>query len=99
MTPNQETGTVDNTPATATPAATPVATPGVPTPTATPEPCIDEMAFVGDLNLDDQNMTAPPVMAPGQNFSKGWRMRNSGTCTWAPDYAIAYVNGTVPRRR
>ena len=96
VTPNQETGTVDNTPATATPAATPVATPGVPTPTATPEPCIDEMAFVGDLNLDDQNMTAPPVMAPGQNFSKGWRMRNSGTCTWAPDYAIAYVNGNRP---
>ena len=41
-------------------------------------------------------MTAPPVMAPGQDFSKGWRLRNSGTCTWEADYAIAYVNGNRP---
>jgi hypothetical protein len=59
----------------------------------TPETCIDGMTFVGDLNLDDRNMTAPPVMAPGEDFAKGWRLRNSGTCTWQPGYAIAYVNG------
>ena len=86
VTPDEETSIVENLPVTDT----------VPAPAATPEPCVDGMAFVGDLNLDDQNMTAPPVMAPGQDFSKGWRLRNSGTCTWEADYAIAYVNGNRP---
>jgi hypothetical protein len=86
VTPSEEEAAVDN--------AEPTPAPGVtPAPTPTPEPCIDGMTFVGDLNLDDQNMTAPPIMAPGQTFSKGWRIRNSGTCAWAPDFAIAYVNG------
>lgn len=66
-----------------------------PTPTQpdTPAPCITSMAFVADLNLDDKNMTAPPIMAPGQDFVKSWRVLNNGTCDWAPDYALAYVNG------
>ena len=51
------------------------------------------MAFVADLNLDDQNMTAPPIMAPGQDFVKSWRVLNNGTCDWAPDYALAYASG------
>jgi len=59
----------------------------------TVEPCIDGMTFIGDLNLDDQNMATPPIMAPGQDFTKGWRVRNSGTCTWETDFAIAYANG------
>ena len=59
----------------------------------TPEPCLDGMTFVGDLNLDDQNMTAPPILAPGQDFTKGWRVRNSGNCPWEADFALAYVNG------
>lgn len=55
--------------------------------------CEYGMAFVGDLNLDDQNMTAPPVLQPNQQFSKGWRLRNTGTCAWQPNFAVAYVNG------
>ncbi|GIK73622.1 MAG: hypothetical protein BroJett021_26100 [Chloroflexota bacterium] len=58
-----------------------------------PAPCIHSMTYVADLNLDDANMTAPPIMAPGQQFSKGWRLQNSGTCAWEPDFALAYVNG------
>ena len=58
--------------------------------------CVSGMAFVTDLNLDDLNMTAPPVMALGQAFSKGWRIRNSGTCAWEPDYALIYMNGNRP---
>ena len=34
----------------------------------TVEPCIDGMTFIGDLNLDDQNMSTPPIIAPGQGF-------------------------------
>ena len=59
---------------------------------ATPA-CITSMAYIADLNLDDKNMTAPPVMAPGQDFVKSWRVLNNGTCDWQPDIALAYVNG------
>ncbi|MEZ4515609.1 MAG: transporter substrate-binding domain-containing protein [Chloroflexota bacterium] len=68
-------------------------------PSPTPAGCVDAMAFVGDLNLDDQNMTAPPVMNPGQSFQKGWRIRNIGTCTWDSRYLMTYVNGNVPEAR
>lgn len=63
---------------------------------AEPEPvpaCIYGMAYVADLNLDDRNMTAPPVMTPGQGFTKSWRVRNSGTCAWDADFMLLYVNG------
>ena len=57
--------------------------------------CSDAMAFVGDLNLDDQNMTAPPTMSPGQSFRKGWRVQNIGTCTWNSGYSLNFVHGNV----
>lgn len=63
-----------------------------PTP-AGPAPCEWGMAFVADLNLDDKNMTAPPVMKPGQSFTKSWRVRNVGTCAWEADFQIAFVRG------
>ena len=77
-----------------TPVPTP--TPITPLPTATPAPpppCIDGMAFVADLNLPDNNMKNPPRMAPGQAFTKGWRIRNSGTCTWTNTYSLDYASG------
>lgn len=87
-----------------TPAPEPTAVPG---PTATPEPqatatptpeprCIDGMQWVQDLNYDDQNMTAPPILAPGQSFVKGWRVRNSGTCPWNNSYALNFAYGNRP---
>ncbi len=57
--------------------------------------CADAMAFVGDLNLDDNNMKNPPLMAPGQAFRKGWRVKNIGTCTWNSGYSLDYVSGNV----
>ncbi len=67
-------------------------------PNATPAPpaCINGMAFVADVNLDDKNMTAPPVMQPNQKFTKTWRVRNSGTCAWDPKFALAYAYGNRP---
>ncbi len=53
------------------------------------------MSYVADLNYDDQNMTAPPVMKPGQQFVKSWRIRNSGTCTWDSTYYLAYASGNT----
>lgn len=70
-----------------------------PTPTPGPAPCIDGMAYVADLNFDDKNMTAPPVMAPGQAFTKKWRVRNSGTCAWEPNFSLNYVSGNRPEAK
>jgi hypothetical protein len=54
------------------------------------------MAWVADLSYDDQNMTAPPVMFPGQPFQKSWRVQNIGTCTWDSSYFLAFARGNAP---
>lgn len=69
--------------------------PVVATPTLAPG-CIDGMAFVQDLTFPDFNMTAPPLVAPGTSFQKGWRLRNTGTCTWTDQYFLAYAGGNSP---
>jgi len=82
---------------TATALPQPTAAPtAVPTagPTAVPA-CVDGMAFVNDLNYDDNNMTAPPIFGPGQSFTKSWRVRNSGNCAWPAGYQLAYSYGNV----
>jgi ABC-type amino acid transport substrate-binding protein len=86
-------------PASVVAAATPLPAPtAIPAPagTPTPAPCIDGMAWVADLSLDDKNMTAPPVLQPGQQFSKGWRLRNAGTCEWSPEFSMTYRTGNSP---
>jgi hypothetical protein len=83
-------------PATPMPAPTAIPTPAVP---PAPVPCLDGMAWVADLNLDDKNMTAPPVLQPGQQFTKSWRLRNAGTCDWSPDFALTYRSGNTPAAR
>jgi len=80
----------------------PVPTPDIaaptptPAPSPTPEVCKDGASYVADLNYDDKGMTAPPLMQPGQAFTKGWRMRNSGTCIWDSTYTWAYAGGNSP---
>ncbi len=81
----------------------------VPSPTPAPEQpvvrppvtpgCIDSMTWVSDLSYDDQNMTAPPVIPGGQVFRKGWRVLNSGTCTWDSNYGVTFVQGNRPGAR
>lgn len=69
---------------------TPGATPVPPTPEpATPEPappCIDAMAFV-------EHLTQPGEILPGQNYTKGWRVQNTGTCTWNTNYRLEFAGG------
>jgi polar amino acid transport system substrate-binding protein len=67
-----------------------------PTPVITPLPpgiCLDGMEYVADLNYEDQNMTNPPILGPGDKFTKGWRLKNTGTCTWNETYALVPVGG------
>lgn len=91
----EETATPEAEAATPTATTAPEATPA-PSATPTPPPCMDGMAWVADLSYDDKGMTAPPVLQPGQAFTKGWRVRNSGACTWTPGYVLTYSHGNTP---
>ena len=79
----------------------PTPDPGQPTvtPAPTPEGCTNGMAFIADLNLDDEDMTNPPTIPAGTAFNKGWRLQNTGTCQWDPDYRMVYVSGNSPAAR
>jgi hypothetical protein len=68
------------------PEATETAAP--PTATAEPTGCTDEATFVSDVNVpDDTNFE------PGEDFTKTWRLRNSGTCSWTTDYDLIFDSG------
>jgi hypothetical protein len=41
-------------------------------------------------------MAAPPQLAPGQPFVKGWRVHNTGTCPWDATYTLVYAQGNSP---
>jgi len=84
--------TLPTPPPTATPAPNPI-------PTPVPPDCVDGMTFVEDLNLDAENMVSIPVLPPGQPFIKGWRVKNTGTCTWDSAYYLDYAHGNTPASR
>jgi len=68
-----------------------------PPPTENFDPdCVYGMEWVAYLNYDDQNMTYPPVLQPGESFSKGWRLRNTGTCDWDTSFYLSFAGGNVP---
>jgi hypothetical protein len=50
-------------------------------------PCYGS-AFVDDMNIPDGS-----VFAPGETFTKTWKIRNTGTCIWNKFYAIAFSGG------
>jgi len=81
------------TPVQVTATSTPTRRPPTATPIPLPTRCLDSLAYVADLTYDDNNMNNPPVLSPGQAFIKGWRVRNSGTCTWDNRYRLAFVQG------
>ena len=69
--------------------------PGAPSNTATeavktPDvPCDLGMAAIPiDVTIPDDT-----VMAPGNTFTKIWRIKNAGTCTWTTAYSVAFFSG------
>jgi hypothetical protein len=48
----------------------------------------DNAVFVSDVTIPDGT-----VLVSGTAFTKTWRLKNSGTCTWSSDYALVFVNG------
>lgn len=57
------------------------------TPSNTPLPC--------NLATFDIDVTVPDntLMAPNQVFSKTWRIRNAGTCSWNSGYLLVFDHG------
>lgn len=91
-----ETPSVTNTP-TVTSTATVTITPTVTstftatstpiTPTATAIPC-NVASFMSDVTIvDGTSITA------GSNFTKTWRIKNTGSCTWTTSYTIYFLTG------
>jgi len=64
-----------------TPTPWPTSAPG-PTPT-----CVNNMALV-------QHLTKEGEMKPGQAFTKGWQVKNTGTCPWTTGYRLVFASGT-----
>ncbi len=53
----------------------------------TPSGC-DKSAFLADLDITDYSF-----VYPGTNFTKTWRIKNIGTCTWTTKYQFQYISG------
>ncbi len=65
--------------------------PTTPPPTSAPStsstPC-DRASFVTDVTVQDNTK-----MSPGQTFTKTWRLKNNGSCTWTSGYALIFDRG------
>ena len=67
---------------------TPVPT-STPVPPATQVTYCDWAAFIKDVSIPDGT-----VLAPGETFTKVWRLKNRGTCTWTSDYMLVFSSGS-----
>ena len=73
---------------TPTPTRTPTPTKTA-TPTATPTPVLPMAQFVADVTIPDGT-----VMSSGQQFTKTWRVVNSGTIPWGEGTQLVFAGGT-----
>lgn len=55
---------------------------------ATSTSTCDISQFVTDVTIPDGT-----VVLPGQAFTKTWRFKNVGTCSWTPSYAVVFSSG------
>jgi hypothetical protein len=55
-------------------------------PTKTPDPC-NHAVFISETVEDGTDF------APNENFTKTWRLKNDGTCTWNTNYKLVFVDG------
>jgi len=56
-------------------------------PAASPTPVCDQAAFVKDVNIPDGSQ-----ITPGGAFTKTWRLKNAGVCTWS-GYTLVLARG------
>jgi hypothetical protein len=70
------------------PPLTPTAT-AFSTPPVVPSAGCDKAFFVADITVPDG-----AVFTPNATFSKTWRLKNSGSCTWNTSYSLIFYSGS-----
>jgi len=77
-----------------TPTPLPTQTPTLPA-LPSPTPTVVSVARPCDAASFLEDVTVPPntSFSPGDPFLKTWRIVNTGSCTWAPDYTLAFSGG------
>lgn len=56
--------------------------------------CVDDSEFVADVTVPDGT-----AFGAGETFTKTWRLRNSGTCTWTMQYQFYDQFFGIPETR
>lgn len=69
------------------PTSTPI--PPMPTSTRIPSPC-NRGEFVADITIPDNT-----AIKPGANFTKTWRLSNTGSCIWTTGYKAIFDTGNA----
>jgi Ig-like domain from next to BRCA1 gene len=64
------------------------ASPTLNVPAATATQDCDNADFVTDVTIPDGT-----VVDPSESFTKTWRLKNSGTCSWTSSYAVVFSSG------
>lgn len=62
----------------------------LPTWTSPPVTPCNRASFVQDVTIPDGT-----ILPPSTRFTKIWRVRNTGSCTWDTRYALTFFNGTA----
>lgn len=62
----------------------------VPTIAPISQACTDSAKFMTDVTIPD-NM----LIAPNTPFTKTWRLKNTGSCTWDSSYLVSYISGAT----
>lgn len=57
-------------------------------PGATATQDCDDADFVTDVTIPDGT-----TLSPNESFTKTWRLKNVGTCSWTTSYAVVFSNG------
>jgi hypothetical protein len=79
---------------TSLPTFPPLPTNTVGTPPAVSQPTIAatascyQLRFVSDVSIPDNTQ-----IAPGQSFTKTWKVRNTGSCAWETGFKFSFVGG------
>jgi len=81
-----------------TPTLGPTSTPGTPTPTGTlPTATINPSTLSNGCNnlafIRDVTIPSGTVLTRGQNFTKTWKVQNTGTCEWLYLYSLVLIGG------
>ena len=80
--------------ATSTTAPFPTLPAGTPLSTLPPASTATSRCDIADF-IDDVTIPDNSSIDAGSSFTKTWRFKNIGTCSWTPSYAVVFVSGQI----